>query len=76
MEVVVVECYKCGEKGHKCRECPSWEKKVKRVAHPVEGKVHQGERKRLACLEKGKTQEDEKELRRVEEEEAAYMTKP
>jgi len=76
MEVVVVECYKCGEKGHKCRKCPSWEKKVKRVAHSVKGKVHQGERKRLACLEKGKTQEDEKELRRVEEEEAAYMTKP
>ena len=21
VEVVVVECYKCGEKGHKCREC-------------------------------------------------------
>jgi len=21
-EVVVVECFKCGEKGHKCRECP------------------------------------------------------
>jgi len=30
-EVVVVECFKCGEKGHKCRECPLWEKK-KRVA--------------------------------------------
>jgi len=22
IEVVVVECFKCGEKGHKCRECP------------------------------------------------------
>jgi len=21
-EVVVVKCFKCGEKGHKCRECP------------------------------------------------------
>jgi len=21
-EMVVVECFKCGEKGHKCRECP------------------------------------------------------
>jgi len=21
-EVVVVECFKCGEKGYKCRECP------------------------------------------------------
>jgi len=30
-EAVVVECFKCGEKGHKCRECPLWEKK-ERVA--------------------------------------------
>jgi len=37
VEVVVVECYKCGEKGHKCRECPLWEKKAKRVVHPVRG---------------------------------------
>ena len=22
METIVVECYKYGEKGHKCRECP------------------------------------------------------
>jgi len=22
VKAVVVECYKCGEKGHKCRECP------------------------------------------------------
>jgi len=21
-EAIVVECFKCGEKGHKCRECP------------------------------------------------------
>ena len=37
-EVVEVECLKCGEKGHKCRECPLWkeEKKlqvVEEVAH-------------------------------------------
>jgi len=31
-EVVVVECFKCGEKRHKCRECPLWEKK-ERVVH-------------------------------------------
>jgi len=33
METVVVECYKCGKKGHKCRECLLWEKKVKKVVH-------------------------------------------
>jgi len=26
--VVEIECYKCGEMGHKCKECPLW-KKVK-----------------------------------------------
>jgi len=25
LEIVEVECFKCGEKGHKCRECPLWE---------------------------------------------------
>ena len=41
-ETVEVECFKCGEKGHKCRECPIWKgekklqvvKKVARVAMP------------------------------------------
>jgi len=42
MEAVVVECFKCGEK---CRECSLWEKKEKRVACPVKGKVHQKERR-------------------------------
>ena len=27
-ESVVVECFKCREKGHKCRECPLWERVV------------------------------------------------
>ena len=31
-EVVVVKCFKCGEKGHRCRECLLWEKK-ERVVH-------------------------------------------
>jgi len=22
-----MECYKCGEEGHKCRKCPLWRKK-------------------------------------------------
>jgi len=24
LETVEVECFKCGEKGHKCRACPLW----------------------------------------------------
>jgi len=40
----VVECYKYGEKGHKCKECLLWEE-VKRVAYLVKGKVHQRERR-------------------------------
>jgi len=64
-----VRCFKCGEEGHKCRECPLWERKVKRVVHPREGKVHQGER-RLACPVREKVQEEERKLRRVEEEKA------
>jgi len=39
---VVVECFKCGEEGHKCRECPQWERKKKRVARPREGKALMG----------------------------------
>jgi len=32
-EMVKVECFKYGEKGHKCRECPLWkgEKKLQVV---------------------------------------------
>ena len=40
-ETVVVECFKCGEKGHKCKECPLWEKK-ERVVHVAKPqKAHQ-----------------------------------
>ena len=28
-EVVEVEYFKCGEKGHKCRECPLWKEEKK-----------------------------------------------
>ena len=28
-EVVEVKCFKCGEKGHKYRECPLWKEKKK-----------------------------------------------
>jgi len=45
MRMVAVRCFKCGEKGHKYREYPLWEKKPKRVVHPDGGKVHQEERR-------------------------------
>ena len=34
VRITVVECFKCGGEGHKCRKCPLWKKKVKRVVHP------------------------------------------
>ena len=71
---VVVECFKCGEEGHKYRECSLWEKKVKRVACPNGGKAHQEER-RLARPIREKAQEGEKRLRRIEEEKAARPAK-
>jgi len=30
--VIEVECFKYGEKGHKCKECPLWVRK-KKAAH-------------------------------------------
>jgi len=67
---VVVKCFKCGEERHKCRECP---KRI-RVACPREGKAHQGKR-RPACPVREKAQERRREVRRVEEEKAAYLVK-
>jgi len=37
---VVVECFKYGKEGHKCRECPQWERKEKKVVRPNGGKAH------------------------------------
>ena len=74
VRMVVVRCFKCGKEGHKCKECPLWEKKVKRVAHPNGGKAHQQER-RLACPIREKAQEGEKRLRRMGEEKAARPAK-
>ena len=77
VKTVVVKCFKCEGKGHKCRECPLWERKVKRVARPREEKAHQGERrlrrmeeKKMARPVKGKsTVKIEEELdRRVKKE--------
>jgi len=59
IKMVVVRCFKCEGEGHKCRECPLWERKVKRVARPREGKAHQKERR----------------LRRIEEEKVARLVK-
>jgi len=59
VKMVVVRCFKCEGKEHKCRECPLWERKVKRVVCPREGKAHQGERR----------------LRKMEEEKAARPVK-
>jgi len=70
-----LRCFKCGEEGHKCRWCPLW-KKEKRMAHPKEGKVHQEDKRKPVCLERGKVQEGEKKLRRVKEDEAAYVARP
>ena len=74
VRMVVVRCFKCGKEGHKCKECPLWEKKVKRVARPNGGKAHQQER-RLARPIREKAQEGEKRLRRMEEEKAVMGIK-
>jgi len=74
MKTVVVKCFKYGEEGHKCRECPLWEKKLKRVTHPDGGKAHQEERRPARPIRE-KVQEGEKRLRRVEEEKAARSVK-
>jgi len=73
-KTVVIRCFKCGEEGHKCRECSLWEKKVKRVAHPDGGKAHQEERRPARSIRE-KAQEGEKRLRKMEEEKAARSAK-
>ena len=64
----VVRCFKCREEGHKCRECPLWEKKVKRVAHPDERKAHQKEKRReMRQVKKGEAARPVKEKAQQEE---------
>jgi len=74
VRMVVVRCFKCKGKGHKCRKCPLWKRKVKRVARPREGKVHQGER-RPAHPVREEVQGGERRLRRMEEEKAVRPVK-
>jgi len=71
---VVVKCFKCGEEEHKCRECPLWERKLKRVVRPDGGKVHQEKRKPARPIRE-KAQEGEKRLRRIEEEKVVCPVK-
>jgi len=59
VKMAVVRCFRCEGEGHKCRECPLWERKVKRVVRSRERKAHQGERK----------------LRRTEKEKVAHPVK-
>jgi len=73
-----------GEKGHKCRECPLWEKtkekrrarrivkeRAARVARPQKAQQERW----LARPTREEAQEGEKKLRRVEESEAARVAK-
>ena len=68
-----VKCFRCGEEGHKCRECPLWVRKEK-AAHVAKPQKVQQE-KRPAHSIRGKVQEKRK-LRRVEEDGVARMAKP
>ena len=76
VRTVGVKCFKCGGEGHKCRECPLWikrknEEKAACVASPRKAQ----QKERPACLTKGKVQEGERRLRRVEESEVVHPTK-
>jgi len=73
VRTVVVKCFRCGEEGHKCRKCPLWVKKERAACVVTPQKAQQ--EKRPACPVRGKAQEERK-LRRVEEDEAACMAKP
>ena len=68
-----VKCFRCGTEGHKCRECSLWVKKERaaRVAKPQKAQ----QERRPARPERGKAQEERK-LRRVEEDGAARVAKP
>jgi len=73
MRTVAVRCFKCREEGHKCRECPLWVKK-ERAACVASPRKAQQER-RPARPVRGKVQEEERKLRRVEEDGAARPMK-
>jgi len=72
--VIEVECFKCGEKGHKCKECPLWVKK-KRAVYMARPQKAQQERKPVRPIRE-KAQEREKGLRRIEEDKVAHVAEP
>ena len=72
--VVEVECFKCGKKGHKCKECPLWKRKEK-VVHVARSQKAQQEKKPVHPV-KGKVQEKVRRLRRAEEREVVHMAEP
>jgi len=71
---MVVKYFKCREEGHKCRTCPLWKKREKRVACPNKEKAHQKERKPARPVRE-KAQGRERRLRRMEEEKVALPVK-
>jgi len=75
-EVVRVKCYKCKEEGHKYRECLLWrkteERKVQETAHVAKPPNVQKKERPVRPV-KGKVQETEKKLRRVERQEVAHV---
>jgi len=72
-----MKCFKYGKEGHKYRECPLWikRKNEKKAAHVARPRKAQQE-ERLACPIKGKAQEKERRLRRVEGSEAVRVARP
>jgi len=76
IRVAEVECFECREQGHKCRKCPLWikRKNEERAVHVARPQKAQQE-KRPARPVRGKAQEGERRLRRVEGSEMAYSTK-
>ena len=64
----MVEYFKCGEKGHKYRECPLWKQMKKTAYVAMPQKVQQ--KRRPARPVRGEVQE--RKLRKVEQEEAAH----
>jgi len=70
---VIVRCFKYGEEGHKCRECPLWVKK-ERAARVASPRKAQQERRPARPVRK-KAQEGGRRLRRMEEEKAARSVK-
>jgi len=69
-----VKCFRCRTEGHKCRGCPLWVKRERAVRMARPQKAQQ--EKRPVRPVRGKAQEGERRLRRIEEDRAAYVAKP